>query len=803
MTSNWTAMHVVSRVLRVWRRRPVLTLTVVGTMSLALALSVAMSAILETVARRALVFPNGAELVQLFDEAPDEGSSGSTLPIVGFAEWRQASRLYRQLAAYSSGDATVWVNGRARVLPVTSSSGNLLATLGIAPEAGRLPTIDDEGVVPCPAVATRGTAVTNFGSAEAALNQAVTVDGRPCQVVGVVADRYAFPGDRTGLYITIAPRAEVLRSPDGRVGISIAQVQVLGLPQQAGTTLQMQAEAHTYFRNQPRARSLQDSLTVTYQQTLRTLGLASLLVLAVALLNLSAVLAVTAVQRVREWAIKGVLGASRVDLLQEVLTDALVLVGSGSVGGVVLAMAMLDRVRALGPIELADVALRPELLAVWVMALVPVVLLNGLPAWVQASRLAITRTAHLGAAGVASAASVPARRLLPSIVTVQLSGAIALVAVCLLFMAAITAGLTRARGFDADDVVIIPTFRDVDTPVDVYVRDVQQLRDSLAGRDGAVASLALDLPVPHFDRSFSLRGEQQTRGAISYSPSGPVRVSPVGPEYLRAMRTPLVTGRDLRQDDGAAAPPVVVVSRRFADLRLGGPERAVGQSIDVGYVRGRRATVVGVAEDVRRSTWDDAELPMVYMPLAQRDLSEPTAARALERILLVSRGRDARALSAFLAAAPRSIGLGEPWTLRQARLQEMSSLLLYLTLAAVFGATTLLVVGFGVFAVTSKHVQRSQAEFGVRQVVGATPYRAVTPACLTFGRWWAMGVVVGILVGTALLLRVGLWQVDVASWSPAVLGASAALVTSVAAFGVAVPLIRIVRRQPAQLLREE
>src|SRR5690606_36824442 len=162
-----------------------------------------------------------------------------------------------------------------------------------------------------------------------------------------------------------------------RVGVSSAQVQVIGLPQQAGTRLQMQGEAQTYFRNQPRVRSLHDSLTVTYQQTLRTLGLASLLVLAVALLNLSAVLYVTAVQRVREWGIKGVLGASRVDLLREVLVLAVVLVGSGSMAGVVLAAAILERVRTLGPTELSDVALRPRLLAVWGVALLPVIVLNG------------------------------------------------------------------------------------------------------------------------------------------------------------------------------------------------------------------------------------------------------------------------------------------------------------------------------------------------------------------------------------------------------------------------------------------
>ncbi len=792
-----------SRVARVWRRRPTLTVAVVGTISLALALSVAMSAILHTVARRALVFPNGADLVQLYDEAPEEGSSGTALSILGYAEWRASSPLYRQLAAYNSGEATVRASGRLHVLPVTSGSGNLLAALGAAPEVGRLPTIADEGGVPCAAVAVRGTAVSMFGSAEAALDKPVTIEDKPCHVIGVVADRYRFPGDRTGLFITLAPRAEVLRSLDGRVGVSIAQVQVIGLPRHTATSTQLQGEAEAYFRNQPRVRSLQDSLTVTYRHTLRTLGLASVLVLVVALLNLSAVLGMTAVQRVREWAIKGVLGAGRAHLLRDVLTDAVVLVAPGGLCGLILAAAILERVRALGPSELADVTLEPGVLGVWLLILVPLVALNGLPAWLQASRLAITRAAQLSAAGVAAAASVPTRRFLPGVVTVQLSGAIVLVAVCLLLAATIASVLSRGRGFSADDVVVVPTFRGVDVPIDTYVRDVQQLRGALSEMDGQVASIAVDVPVPHVTRSFSLRGEQDARGAVTYSPAGPVRVVPVGPDYLRTMRTPLVAGRDVRQSDGAHAPPVAVVSRRFAHMRFGDAGRALGQVIDMGYVRGQRATIVGIAEDVRRSAWQDADLPVVYTPLAQRDLTAPTATRGLDRLLLISRGPERVSLRDALAGAPVTIGVGEPWTLRQARLQEAASLMLYLALAAVFGATTLLVIGLGVYAVTSEHVDRRRPEFGVRQVAGATPGRSVWPACLAFGRWWAVAVAVGVAAGSAALVRLGVWQIDASGASPLVLTTSVGLVTIVAAFGVAVSLTRVLRQQPAQLLREE
>lgn len=794
---------VISRVARVWRRRPVLTVAVVGTMSLALGLSVAMSAILQTVARRALVFPHGADLVQVFDEAPGEGSAGLALSVLDFAEWRHSSSLYRQLAGYSSGDRTVWANGRVRVLPVTAGSGNLLSTLGVPPLLGRLPTIDDEHDVPCAAVATQGTAVSMFGNAPAALTQSVTVDGRSCQVVGIVADQFAFPDDRTGLYTTVAPRAEVIRGSDGRVGVSIAQVQIIGWPQPDATRVQLEAEAKAYFRHQPRARSLHDLLTVTYRDTLRTLGLASVLVLLVALLNLSAVLAVTAAQRLREWAIKGVLGASRSHLLREVIVDALLLVGAGALCGLVMAAGILDRVRALGPTELADVTLHPRLLAVWCLVLVPVIVLNGLPAWIQASRLAVTRGAQLNASGLAATTTGTSRRFLPAVVTVQLSGAIVLVAVCVLFMAAITGVLSRGRGFSADDVVVVPTYRGVDAPIDVYVRDVQHLREALGGHDGMLASLAVDLPVPQMSRSFSLRGEQEGRGSVSFSPSGPVRVLPVGPDYLRAMRTPLIAGRDLRPDDGAHAAPVVVVSHRFAHTRFGQADRALGQVIDVGHVRGRRATIVGVADDVRRSTWQDTDLPVVYTPLAQRELASPTASLGLERILLISRGRDRASLSAALAGTPRTVGLGEPWTLRQARLQEVASLMLYLALAAVFGATALLVIGLGVYAVTSEHVERRRPEFGVRQIAGATPIRAVRPACLAFGRWWMSAVFAGVFVGSSVLVRMGVWQIDAAESAPRVLAASVAVVTVVALVGVVVPLIRIVRRQPAELLREE
>ena len=798
------AMQMLARIARVWRRRPVLSLAVALTFALALASTVMMWSVLHAVGRRALVYPNGAELVQFVDEAPEPGTSGTALAVTRYADWRAQTSALRQLAAFSSGDATVSAQGRTSVVSVTSISGNLLTTLGVRPVAGRLPTIADESAEPCVAVASRQTAVTQFGGVRAALDKSVSIEGRTCSVAGVVDDGVGFPDAGVALYQVVPARAEISMTPEGRPRVSIRHMQVLGLPRAGARHAQVRAEAAQYFTRQGRARSLQDALTVSYQRTLLSLSWASVLVLVIAVLNIAALLAVSALQRVREWAIKACLGAQPRDLLRDAITDAAALIVPGLSLGLALAAAAIERIREVGPSELATLNLPGWLASFWVVTGVVLCVGAALPAWWQSSRLAATGAATIGAAGTAAATQRHARTVASTVGSSQLGTSVVIQAIVLLLVAVVATTLFRHRGFAADDVLVVPTFRQPEVSPERYAAALDGFRRSLEAT-GAAASIALDLPVPTTARAFSLRGETEARGTVVHTPQGSYRLHVVGAGYFDVMRMPMRAGRGIGPDDVAGAPPVAVVSRSFAVARLGGEAKAPGARVPLGdsYVLGGTLSVVGVVDDVRRSMWDDAPLPVLYVPLAQ--LAPPFLNRqpALSRLVLLSRGASANQVRAASEQAPAGALLGDVRSIWQARLQEVAQLVLYMTIAAALGTLTLLITAMGVFAIASDQVLRRLGEFAVRQSMGATPATAVRPLLWYLGRWWGAALMLGGVAALVLTRRVLLVLPDIAIPALLVTSTSLVLVAMCCLIGVLVPLRVALRVQPARLLRAE
>lgn len=785
-----------------WRRRPLLAASVVLTLGVALALGVIMSAVLATVSTRALVFPHGIDVVEIHDAAPEAGTSGYLIPIVSYGQWRDTTAVYRELSAYQTGEYALATDAHERVVTVTRSSGNLLAMLGVPPLHGRLLTQADEGAEPCAAVILSQLAAALYGSARAAIDRRLQIDGNACFVVGTVADEFAFPSGSSQVFLAIPPRPHIVRDAAGRPSVSIDQVRIIGRPSFGVPREQLEADAQVYFQAQPRITPLQASLTVSYQRTLELLRLATLAVLAVAALNVSSMLAAGAIQRFREWALKGVLGASRAALWRESLLESLALCGPGLILGVTITVIALGRIRLLGPIELANLVLDNATLWTWVALCAALCLVSSLPAWLQASRLAVISGAALTASGAtASSATSFSRRLMPGILIVQIAVSIVLVVVTLLFSTTLWQILTSDRGFSADDAVVVQTYREPGVDLATYLSGIEALRENMSAHPGVIASFALELPVPQVSRAFSLRGEVDERGRIVYGDGAPYRMAVVGPRYFQLFRTPVLVGRDFHDDDGYGAAPVAVVSTRLAERRFGSIDAALGQPIDARPLLSETATVVGVVPDVTRSPWEDATLPSVYVSCTQVDrTSGVIRANSLSRFVLLSRGAEPD-VTARLDASSYGVLLGQPWTVWQSRLQEASGLVTYTVVTLVFAGVTLALIGLGVYGVTTNHVRSRLTDAAIRQAIGATPVRATWTVWLSITRWWVLGVVLGWLGSFGASRALGGWQASLAPLSISVFGCSVLVVTVAVVLAVSGPIRRILRVQPASLLR--
>jgi putative ABC transport system permease protein len=795
--------------LRPWLRRPGLAAAVVVSLALSMALGITMSAVLDAVHRQAAVFPNGPALVRPMRVETPEGASRDVLPVTGYAAWRTATEAFATLAAYQRLEASVVVDSGVAVrTAVARVSGNLFDTLGVVPTAGRLFGAGDEGVTPCAAVLTRRSAGRLFGGEPKAVERTISVDGQSCRVVGVIDDRQAFPGADVDLFTPLSARALFTRDARGRTAVSIAQVQIIGRPRSDAHRDALLAEATRYFDAPAHLVPFNDALTASYRRTVELLWLCSLVVLAVAVFNVAAIMATHAVTRLGEWGVKGALGASIRAIWRETTHESAVVCLSGAFIGFGLAYASIDMLRASGPREMTDAAVSWQTALVWTGLTAGLTVATSLPACWQASRL--SKLWSPGGDGRSAGAAVrsPAVALLgPVLLVLQLGCAIGLVAVTLLFATTLRQMFFAPRGFEADQVMMIPTYRDPGEPEpDRYAQRIETARQTLLGlAQGVEVAVATDVPVPLVQRAFSMKADDEARGVVMHGEFGSARLAAVGPGYFTVLGIPVLVGREFGEHDGPGETRLAIVSESLARAWFGSTADALGQPIRVASVD-EPAVVVGVVRDVRRSVWDAHELPVIYVHHAHV-VHTPGAPSSARDLLLLVKGNAVRQRAELLRAAlTRSVPglqIGQVRSIRDARLQEVAQTTTYLGVASCFAVVTVLLVALGVFAAAAHIVGRRSGELAIRQAVGATPAEARRALAVTVVKWWAGAVVVAVPATTISAKLVAASQVGLAPMTLPLLGCSIAVMTATLFVAAWVPLRQALRVEPALLLRRE
>lgn len=800
---------------RPWAGRPLLAVAIAVGLGLAMALGIAMTAVLEAVADQALVYPHGVDIVRTTG-APEVGkpAAAETLPVTGFVEWRTTTRGFQDLAAWQHGRAVVTAGSIAEARqPFARVSGNLWATLGVPPVAGRSFSVTDEAPSGS-AMVTQAFATRAFGAAAMAIGQPLRLDDRAYRIVGVVSDRFAFPAPDVQVYVPLPRGADVRRSPEGRVSVSIAQVSVLGRPHAGVARDMIVAEAGRRFGGAVRVESLRDSVSRAYRRTLEILSIAGALVLAVAAFNIAAVMAAHALMRTTEWAIKGALGASRRALWRDAVRESAALCLAGLVLGGILGAAILAGLRQAGPIELRFVTLSWTTVLQWLGVTLALVGLTSIPAWWQASQLSLAGVGGFSTRTAGDTRSRAARVLAPGLLIAQVAVSIGLVAVALLFSTTLHDALTADHGFDADDVVMVPTRRAASVAPAVFHAQLdtvrQALTTTLTTMDGrGRVSLAADLPILPFARTLSLASREGDSGSVLHGDEGSARLAVVGPAYVDVMGIPLIAGRDFVEADVAGSAGAAIVSRTLATSRFGSPAAALGRTLRVGSLLPAPATIVGVVGDVRRTAWADDDLPVIYVDYRQVDAKARTTDPGSQMVLLVRppastpapAGQEARRITETIRRVQPDLPVAAPRTVREARLDELSSTTLYLVMAALFAVVTTALIALGVFAVVSNQVDRRRVELAIRQSAGATPAQARRAVLGTLATWGICGAILGALLAAGGLRFAAAMQANLAPVTVTIVAGSVAIIMVTVGLAALIPLRRAARVDPGILLR--
>lgn len=724
---------------------------------------------------------------------------------------RDSTRAFSGLIAHQPIQVSWRQEGQAELGWAEIVSGNYFDVLGVGMTHGRgfLPEEDREpGRHPVVVISHR-LWQQRFGAAVSAAGSTIRVNGHAFTIVGV-APR-SFSGTFTGFAIDmwVPLMSQPLTMPDTRDRIdrrSAAFLMLTGRLSPGATVASARAElaplAAELERLEPQehrgigiavapASGVHPAIQNLLPGFLALLFGAAGLVLLIACANVAGLLVAHALDRRRELAIRGALGASRARILLLLLAESLFLAAGGAIAAVLLTLWVASLLRAWQPptgIPVAiPIAVDHRVLAfAALIALLTTVVAGLLPAW-QGSRVDL-----IGVMKSRSAAFTGRGRLRKALIAVQVALALLLLSCAALIQRGTHAAAGINTGFDPTDVLVLSFEPRLAGISEAATRDFhRQTIDRLSAIPGVHAA-TLALFVPLGDRGDQLQvttepGAQPRR--IGYNA--------VDHRYFDVLRIQMVRGRTFSITDDAGAPPAVIVTESMA-IRAWPSGDPLGRQINIAGEPWPR-TVVGVVRDGHYDSLADRKRPFMFLPYAQffrPDMvlhvrADPRAAGVTAAIR-----REIAALDPDVPASDvRPMTAATAWALVPGRVAG--------TLLSIAAMLALLLAAAGIYGMISHAALRQAREVGIRLALGATPAQVVALAMRTglfpvlFGALAGLGA--AVLAGRALsALLYGLSPLDPMSFAAAAFTlASAAMLASY------LPARRAAGTDPASALRAE
>ncbi len=789
----------VRHALRALRRAPAFAFTAIAAIGLGLGANTAVFTAVHAFLLRALPFPDPERLVFVYQVNPARGIERDVTSIPNFEDWRRESRSFTAMAGVDTRRMAL-AGGREpepQALTVATVSASYFDLLGVAPDLGRgFRAGEDAGEHPETIVISDALWRSRFGGDPGVVGRTVRLDERAATVVGVAPPGFAWPdGAEAWVPLTASPQD---REQRGALFLPVIARLRPGVTLEAAQA-DMRRVGDELARRYPRpnegwtadVQPAHGELVRDYRAALLVLMGAVALILLIACANVANLLLVRAAARARELSTRSALGASRLRLVRQLLTESLVLALAGGALGLGLGLAGLEALRTLSPVPLpAWVELRPDasVLAFCAGLTALTTLAFGLFPALFASR------APLGSG--TRVAGDPARRAQRGFVVAQVGLAFALLACAGLLLRSFERLSATSPGFEATGAVAarmrLPDTRYTRERRIQYADEALARLRALPGVRAAAAVHTVPLSGIYNDTALRLADEPEPP-ADQRKVAG---LDSVSPGYFEAMGIPLLRGRGFDDRDGRDERLVAVISETMA-RRFWGDRDPLGRRFVVGG--DREVEVVGIAGDVRHLGVAAPARPHFYVPFPARPVFNLS--------FVVRAAGDPSALQPALRDALRALDVELPvpsWApLERLVSQDRALPRFSATLLASFAALATGLAALGLFAVLAWGVERRRTELGVRLAIGAAP-ADLRKLVVREGVGLALlGLAPGLALAVAVsgLLRPLLF--GVAPVEPATLAAVALVLLAVAGFAAWLPARRAAALDPAAALRAE
>jgi predicted permease len=785
------------------RKNPGFTALAVLTLALGMGATTAIFSVVNTVLLRPLPYRDSGRLVMVFWSNPAWGQDRIPLCVADFDDWKASNHAFEQPTVfgtnrydYTGGQEPQQIVG-ARVSP------GFFSTLGVEPALGRsfLPEEEMPGGR-LAVIVSRNFWIHNLGKNADAVGRNVTLNDQSYTVVGVMPGSFRFPSESIQVWEPLRLEPPARRGPYFlrglarlRPGVSLQQARAdMG-------TVQQRIREETHAKDADggvNVLPLRGYVVGDVQPVLLVLMAAVGFVLLIAVANLANLMLIKAIGRQREIAVRTALGAGRLRVIRQLLTEGLMLTALGAGLGLLLAYATVNLLVAMSPADvprLDEIGIDGRVLGFTLLVSILSSLFFALTPSLRVFRFNLSQALKEGGG---REAPLGHGRLRGTLVVAEVGLALILLIGATLMLTSFMRLQQVNAGFDPQNLltaeISMPDFRYSD-PVRVngFYHQLLDRVEALPGVQSAAVASGLPPDLMRLQDTFIIDGH----------PTPPGQTDPladflfVSGDYFRSLGVPILQGRIFSDADKQGSPLVVIINQALA-RRFFPKENPLGRRL-----KQNRSNpwmeVVGVVGDVRYSGLSAQPFPALYVPYLQHGW--PGA------YLVVRATRDPLALVTSVRNAVWSLDKELPLTemkTAEQRMQESVAEPRFRTLLiGAFALLALSLASVGIYGVISYSTTQRSREVGIRVALGAVRLdimRLVVGQALLLS---LAGIAAGLIGALVLTRNLAGMLYDIRPTNPLVFAGVSLFLVAISLLASLIPATRATKVGPAIALRHE